>query len=152
MGLIRHTRLAHHISIPQLRLLIHPITITPTNIELDKMMREMNTGAKSLHRRSIRRVTALRCVSVYDDCFGVLVGGSSLPLPEDCGCTVPVVLVARMGTHSRSMAIIFPIPLRFSHIPNPITIANIHVLILLSDSASILFLLFGAGTELLRSK
>lgn len=31
-----------------------------------------------------------------------------------------------MGTHSRSIAIVFPIPLKFSHIPNPITIAKIH--------------------------
>ena len=71
-GLVRHTRLAHHTSIPQLTVLVKPMTTTPTNIELDKITREIKTGAKSLHRRSILRVTALRCVSVYDDCLVLL--------------------------------------------------------------------------------
>lgn len=52
-GLVRHTSLAHQTSIPQLTVLVKATTTTPTNIELDKITREINTGAKSLHRRSI---------------------------------------------------------------------------------------------------
>lgn len=117
---VLQTRFAHHISIPQLSVLVNPMTRTPTNIEVDKMMTEINTGANSLHRRSIRRVTALRWVRVYDSAaspsFAVLGSQDS----------VGRVVVARVGTHSRSMAIMFPIPLRFSHMPRPITRAKIH--------------------------
>lgn len=73
-GFVLQTRFAHHISIPQLSVLVQPTTTTPTDIEVDKMMTEINIGAKSLQRRSIRRVTALRWVRVYDfdSSFGVL--------------------------------------------------------------------------------
>lgn len=80
-----------------------------------------------------------------DDCMGLL----AWPPLGDFGCSIAVVVVARMGTHSRSMAIMFPIPLRFSHIPSPITIANIHAFILLPESGPIL-LSFVA--DILRSK
>ena len=141
-GLVLHTRRAHQISIPQLSVLVHPTTTTPINIELYKMTSEIKTGANSLHRRSIRRVTALRCVSVYDDDSRFWLGDSLRSLDGDCGCSVvAVVVAARMGTHSRSMAIMFPIPLRFSHIPRPITIANTHTFIVLLESRP--FLLVG---------
>ena len=54
-----------------------------------------------------------------------------------------------MGTHSRSIAIIFPIPLRFSHIPNPITIAKIHgaFVVVLFEFVSMMSLLLVKSTS-----
>lgn len=121
IAFVLQTRFAHHISIPQLSVLVQPMTRTLINIEVDKIMTEIKTGAKSLHRRSIRRVTALRWVRVYE-----FASSSSFAVLGSQDVAARVVVAARVGTHSRSMAIIFPIPLRFSHIPRPIINAKIH--------------------------
>lgn len=145
---VLQTRFAHHISIPQLSVLVHPMTRTPTNIEVDKMMTEINTGAKSLHNRSIRRVTALRWVRVYDFFDSSSSSFAILGSQDGAGR----VVAARVGTHSRSMAIMFPIPLRFSHMPRPITTAKINDAFIPSFGFSLVFLLLwltGADFSLL---
>lgn len=122
IAFVLQTRFAHHISIPQLSVLVQPMTRTLINIEVDKIMTEIKTGAKSLHRRSIRRVTALRWVRLYDFASS----SSSFAVLGSQDVAARVVVAARVGTHSLSMAIIFPIPLRFSHIPRTIINAKIH--------------------------
>lgn len=118
------------------------MTTTPTNIDVDNMMTEINTGAKSLHKRSIRRVTALRWVRVYDFAASSSCSFAVLGSQDGAGR----IVVARVGTHSRSMAIIFPIPLRFSHMPRPITRAKIHGAFI-PPIGSLLLLLLSLGGE-----
>lgn len=112
------------------------------------MMREIKTGAKSLHNRSIRRVAALRWVRVYDFFDSSSSSFAILGSQDGAGR----VIVARVGTHSRSIAIIFPIPLRFSHMPRPITTAKINDAFIPSFGFSLVLLLLwltGADFSLL---
>jgi len=71
-------------------------------------MVEMTSGANSLHIRSIRLIVAFSLVNVYT------------ASPE----LVPVTESATVGTQSRSMTIVFAIPLSRSKMPKKMTRAK----------------------------
>lgn len=109
-GFLRQTLRALHTSNPQLKALVPATNMTPAGSEVNEMTKEIEIGARSLHRRSIRRMTVLRWVRLYAD------------------SPLSAARAARVGTQSRSIEIMLPTPLNFSQMPRPITMVKSHSL------------------------